>query len=269
MYAWQYDRTAAPTYRPSAPNSVQCRSVELMPLPLVTPATIRLVAWPRTFGPNAISVTLTTDRMRITRMAGVCGRSRLTRRRVEFLKSFERSSGIPAAPKRAPMPARASSLGRMEFAPSSSSSPTGRGIVSVIGPAPAPSARADGHSARAPLDARGIGASESASRSCRLLRGELRGDDLLVRLAMVEQVLVAAPSDDHTVLEHDDLVGVADGRHPLGDDDGDRGAHHRGQRGAQPRVGREVERGERVVEQVDPGFAAQRPGDGEPLALAA
>ena len=26
-YAWQYDRTAAPTYRPSAPKIVQCRSV--------------------------------------------------------------------------------------------------------------------------------------------------------------------------------------------------------------------------------------------------
>ena len=41
------------------------------------------------------------------------------------------------------------------------------------------------------------------------------------------------------------------------------------QRGAQPGVGGEVERRERVVEQVDLGLADQRPGDREPLPLAA
>ena len=106
-----------------------------MPVPVVTPATMRLVAWPSTLGPNAISVTLTTDRMRIRMIAGVWGRSRPRSRRVEFLKSLERSSGIPAAPQRAPMPPRASSLGRTAGA-SSSSSPTGRGIVSVMPPPP-------------------------------------------------------------------------------------------------------------------------------------
>ena len=39
------------------------------------------------------------------------------------------------------------------------------------------------------------------------------------------------------------------------------------ERGAQPRVGREVERGERVVEEVDVGSLDERSGDGEPLTL--
>ena len=41
------------------------------------------------------------------------------------------------------------------------------------------------------------------------------------------------------------------------------------ERGAEPGVGREVERGERVVEQVDVGPLHQRAGDGETLALPA
>ena len=41
------------------------------------------------------------------------------------------------------------------------------------------------------------------------------------------------------------------------------------QRRAQAGVGGEVERGERVVEQVDAGLAHERPGDREPLALPA
>ena len=41
----------------------------------------------------------------------------------------------------------------------------------------------------------------------------------------------------------------------------------RRERGAEPGVGGEVERRERVVEQVDAGLAHQRPGDGQPLAL--
>ena len=44
---------------------------------------------------------------------------------------------------------------------------------------------------------------------------------------------------------------------------------HRPQRRPQPGVGGQVERGERVVEEVDLGPADHRPGDGEPLPLAA
>ena len=43
----------------------------------------------------------------------------------------------------------------------------------------------------------------------------------------------------------------------------------RPQRSPQPRVGGQVERRERVVEEVDPRPAYERPGDREPLALAA
>ena len=51
--------------------------------------------------------------------------------------------------------------------------------------------------------------------------------------------------------------------------DRDRVGHDRGQRGPQPGVGGQVEGRERVVEQVDPRPAHERPGDGQPLALAA
>ena len=65
------------------------------------------------------------------------------------------------------------------------------------------------------------------------------------------------------------MVGGGDGRHPLGDDhDGGLGGV-RPEGGPEPGIGEEVERREGVVEQVDLGLAHQRPGDGEPLALAA
>ena len=74
---------------------------------------------------------------------------------------------------------------------------------------------------------------------------------------------------DEAVLEHEDVVGGRDRRHPLRHDH-DRGVLRvRAERGAQPGVGREVERRERVVEHVDVGLADQRPGDRQPLALPA
>ena len=80
---------------------------------------------------------------------------------------------------------------------------------------------------------------------------------------------MGAEPDDLAVLEHDDLVGVADRRHPLGDDqDGGIGGARR-QRRPQPGVGGQVEGRERVVEHVDLGPGDERPGDRQPLALAA
>ena len=58
-------------------------------------------------------------------------------------------------------------------------------------------------------------------------------------------------ADDHAVLEHEDLVGVADRGDPLGHDHHGRVAGDRPQRRTQPRVGGEVEGREGVVEQVD------------------
>ena len=74
-------------------------------------------------------------------------------------------------------------------------------------------------------------------------------------------------TDDATFVDDEDLIGVANGRDTLGDDE------HRGlggvpaQRPAQFRVGRYVEGGEGVVEDVDVGLLDQGPGDGQPLTL--
>ena len=84
-----------------------------------------------------------------------------------------------------------------------------------------------------------------------------------------EQFVVRAQPHRLAVLQHEDLVGVLDGRDPLGDDDDGGVASVRLHRGAQPCVGGHVERGERVVEQVHVGFADERSGDGEPLPLTA
>ena len=92
--------------------------------------------------------------------------------------------------------------------------------------------------------------------------------DLGVRRAGLEQFVVPPAADDETVLQHDDLVGVDDGRHPLGDDDHRPVPGHRPERRPQPGVGGQVERRERVVEQVDARVRHQRPGDRQPLPLA-
>src|SRR5258708_33564789 len=76
-------------------------------------------------------------------------------------------------------------------------------------------------------------------------------------------------ADDDAVFEDEDVVGGRDRRHPLRNDH-DRGVLRvRAERGAQPGVGREIERGERIVEHVDVGFSHERTRDRKPLALAA
>src|SRR5699024_3967808 len=81
--------------------------------------------------------------------------------------------------------------------------------------------------------------------------------------------LVGAAADDPSRVEDDDLVGPADGRHALGDDD-DRGLTGRFvEGGPQPRVGGDVEGGERIVEDVDLRFDGQRSGDAQALSLPA
>ena len=78
-----------------------------------------------------------------------------------------------------------------------------------------------------------------------------------------------ADADDAPAVHHDDAVGVHDRAHALGDDDHGRLGGLALERGAQPRVGLEVERREAVVEDVDLGPLHERAGDGESLALAA
>ncbi len=81
-------------------SRMSCSLVKSMPFPLVTPSTITLVALPRIFGAMTSRVTLATARTRTSATPRPSGRSRAARRRVEFLKSLDRSSGIPAAPNR-------------------------------------------------------------------------------------------------------------------------------------------------------------------------
>ena len=85
----------------------------------------------------------------------------------------------------------------------------------------------------------------------RLLRGQLRLDDLEVGRAGSEQFPVPADTDHRAVLQDHDLIGVDDGRHPLSDDHDRACRGDRAQRSPQPGVGGQVQCGERVVEQVD------------------
>ena len=82
--------------------------VKSMPWPLMTPSTMTLVALPRIRGAITASVTLETARIRTPATPRPSGRNRAASRRVEFLKSFDRSSGMPTAPHRPPNPPRAS-----------------------------------------------------------------------------------------------------------------------------------------------------------------
>ena len=107
-------------------------------------------------------------------------------------------------------------------------------------------------------------------RSCRLLRAELRVDDLAVGLARRHQLGVGPDADDPAAVEDDDPVGAHDRADPLGDDDRRwRPSISRARAARRQRVGLEVERREAVVEDVDLGPLDQRPGDRQALALAA
>jgi hypothetical protein len=67
----------------------------------------------------------------------------------------------------------------------------------------------------------------------------------------------------------DDLVGVDDRPDALRDDDHGRSAQLAVERRPEAGVGREVERAEAVVEDIDGGVLDDRPGDRQPLPLAA
>jgi len=79
---------------------------------------------------------------------------------------------------------------------------------------------------------------------------------------------VRAHGGDRAVFEDDDLVRVHDRADALRDDDLRRARHFPCKRGAQTRVGREVEGRKAVVEDVDRGALRQGPGDRQTLALA-
>lgn len=79
---------------------------------------------------------------------------------------------------------------------------------------------------------------------------------------------MAADAHRPAILQDNDLVGVGDGAHPLGDDEHGAARHLLAQGPAQGRVGLKVQGGEAVVENVQVSPLGQGPGDGQPLLLA-
>ncbi len=155
----------------------------------------------------------------------------------------------PASPIPIPMPpaAEPGRRGRRSGAPAPSSSLAHAAAVTSSGAGrdaaistPSPSASSPGPDSRSPVEG-----------------------------AAVEQLLVGARVDDPPLVEHDDAVGQAQRRAPVGDEDR-RPADH------QPAQGRvdllfdpAVDRRGGVVEQQDPRVGEERPGERDPLALAA
>src|SRR3954466_720400 len=82
-----------------------------------------------------------------------------------------------------------------------------------------------------------------------------------------EQLVVGALLDDPAVLEHDDQVGVADRREPVGDDEGGSVGEEDAERVLDLAFGADVDRGRRLVEDQDSWVCEQGPGQGDQLAL--
>ena len=78
---------------------------------------------------------------------------------------------------------------------------------------------------------------------------------------------MGAPLDDLALLQHDDLVAVADRAQAMGDDDA--GAAAAPQIVVDDLFGDRIERAGRLVEHDHRGIGNQRPGDLDALALAA
>lgn len=84
---------------------------------------------------------------------------------------------------------------------------------------------------------------------------------------LADEVLVGAGLDEATLVENMDLVGVADGGEPVGDDEARHleGLETLGDGG----LGAIIEGGSRFIHEEDFGLAGDGGGDEEPLALAA
>ena len=78
-----------------------------------------------------------------------------------------------------------------------------------------------------------------------------------------------AALDDAAFLDHEDLVGLVDGREPVRDHDRGAAVERLVQRGLHRGLRRRVEVRGRLVEDHDPRLGEQQPGDGQPLPLTA
>ena len=79
---------------------------------------------------------------------------------------------------------------------------------------------------------------------------------------------MAAPLAHFAAVHHQDLVGTADGREAVGDDDGGALAHQLGDGVLDELFGLGVDAGGRLVEDEDFRVEGQGPGKGQQLALA-
>ena len=136
---------------------------------------------------------------------------------------------------------------------------------------PRPDDRAAPSDSRHAVDAHAVAEVPLAHRGSRhgRRRGELRAVELGVLAVECEEFVVRALLDDAAVVEHDDRVGGADGRQPVGDHQGGPSVQRRVERGLHGGFGTGVEARCRLVEHDDARIAQQHPGDREPLALAA
>jgi hypothetical protein len=86
-----------------------------------------------------------------------------------------------------------------------------------------------------------------------------------VETGACEELVMAALLEDRAVLDDDDVVGVADRREAMGDDERGATAGEAAQRVEQRGLGPRVERRSRLVEDQDRSVLEERAGDREPL----
>ena len=97
----------------------------------------------------------------------------------------------------------------------------------------------------------------------------------LIRIQLVipprvgDQFLVCAAFLDVALLDHEDLVGLADGAEAVGYDEGGTAFHERGQALLNEGLAFCVEVGSGLIEDEDAGICENSPGDGNALPLSA
>src|SRR3954469_3614436 len=164
-----------------------------------TPAKMRSVARPRILGPATDRLTLVIASRTTPAIMPRSGARRPSSRRGEGTEVMAFTARIPIVgdgPR--PKPGAAGRGG----------GPAGRSRVG------------DGRLMRESPRKRGAPAERFRRvRSCHGLHRVLGFDDLLVRRAAREQLVVRAGAGHPSVVQHDDLIGVGDRGHPLGHDD--------------------------------------------------